>query len=88
MERKAEMLAMHKSQKEWLDVSQGQDSYIHTMQGITRQMGEISKHFEYAEGWIRHAHMGFCGPEDDPVLEILGSKKVKRNPSLKDDFLQ
>lgn len=84
MERKAEMLAMHKSQKEWLDVSQGQDSYIHTMQGITRQMGEMSKHFEYAEGWLRHAHMGFCGPDDDPVLEILGSHIVKKNPSLQD----
>ncbi len=84
MERKASMLAMHRSQKEWLDVSQGQDSYIHTMEDISRQMGGMSGLFEYAEGWIRHAHMGFCGPEDDPVLDILGEERVIRNPSAQD----
>jgi len=81
LDRKSEMLAKHKSQKEWLDVSQGHDSYIHTMQEITGQMGELSGHFEYAEGWIRHSHMGFCGPEDDPVRDVLGSDIVKRNSS-------
>ncbi len=79
LDRKSEMLAKHKSQKEWLDVSQGHDSYIHTLQEITRQMGGLSGHFEYAEGWVRHSHMGFCGPEDDPVRDLLGMNMVKRN---------
>lgn len=79
LDRKSEMLAKHKSQKEWLDVSQGHDSYIHTMQDITRQMGELSGQFKYAEGWVRHSHLGFCGSEDNPVRDLLGMNMVKQN---------
>jgi hypothetical protein len=35
-------------------------------------VGKMSKKFIYAEGWRRHLHFGFCGPDDDP-LKDLGS---------------
>ncbi len=67
---KTEMLTCHKSQKEWLDVSQGQDSYLVTLRDMMREMGTQSGKYEYAEGWIRHLHLGF-GPEDfDPLASI------------------
>ena len=31
----------------------------------------MSKRFTYAEGWIRHNHLGFCGPDFNPMLEAL-----------------
>jgi hypothetical protein len=30
----------------------------------------MSKKFTYAEGWRRHLHYGFCGPDDDPLKEL------------------
>jgi len=69
--RKREMLALHQSQKQWLDESQGLDSYLNTMQDLDRQLGTISGKFEYAEGWRKHSHLGFCGPDADPLAEAL-----------------
>lgn len=67
---KTEMLACHKSQKEWLDVSQGQDSYLITLRDMMHDMGTQSGKYEYAEGWIRHLHLGL-GPEDfDPLADL------------------
>jgi hypothetical protein len=31
----------------------------------------MSGKFEYAEGWRRHSHWGFCGPDDDPLAQTL-----------------
>ncbi|HEY2892835.1 MAG TPA: PIG-L family deacetylase [Pirellulales bacterium] len=73
MERKTAMLACHQSQKEWLDTSQGFDSYLDTMKDLMREVGRLSGRFEYAEGWRRHYHVGFCGPQDDPLAMALGS---------------
>jgi len=71
LKTKRDMLAQHRSQKEWLDVSQGLDAYLNDMESLSRQMGKMSGKFEYAEGWRRHLHFGF-GPEDfDPVGELL-----------------
>ena len=71
IERKTEVLAKHRSQKEWLDESQGLDSYLHTMQELGRQVGEMSGRFEYAEGWHRHSHLGFCAADSDPLAVAL-----------------
>jgi len=65
------MLACHESQKQWLDHSQGMDSYLVAMEELSRQVGTLSGKFEYAEGWRRHSHLGFCGPDDDPLREAL-----------------
>jgi LmbE family N-acetylglucosaminyl deacetylase len=72
--RKREMLALHQSQKQWLDESQGLDSYLNTMQDLDRQLGTISGKFEYAEGWRKHNHLGFCEPSADPLSEALEIK--------------
>jgi LmbE family N-acetylglucosaminyl deacetylase len=64
-------LACHKSQKEWLDRSQGTDSYLVALDRESRAIGELSGRFEHGEGWFRHLHLGF-GPEDyDPLRDAL-----------------
>jgi len=71
LEQKRRMLACHRSQKEWLDYSQGMDSYLKNMESLSAQVGEMSGRFKYAEGWRRHLHLGF-GPEDfDPLTDAL-----------------
>jgi LmbE family N-acetylglucosaminyl deacetylase len=65
-------LACHKSQKEWLDTSQGLDSYLTTMEDMSREVGRLSGRFTYAEGWRRHLHLGFCAESADPLASALG----------------
>ncbi|WP_425614612.1 PIG-L deacetylase family protein [Anatilimnocola sp. NA78] len=72
-EHKRQWLSLHVSQKAWLDESQGLDSYLDTLTGLDAEVGRMSCVFEYAEGWRRHMHMGFCDPADDPLREALGS---------------
>ena len=74
MEKKEQMLVMHKSQKEWLDKSQGIDSYIMTMTGLAKQAGTLSGRYEYAEGWRRHFHPGLCSENADPLPDVLKGK--------------
>lgn len=71
VEKKVEALACHVSQKRWLDESQGQDSYLETLRELGRELGKMSGKFESAEGWRRHQHWGFCGPDDDPLCDAL-----------------
>ena len=71
---KQEMLAQHRSQKEWLDRSQGLDAYLKTMVEMAAEVGAMSGRFRYAEGWRRHSHLGFSGPGFDPLAEALGEK--------------
>lgn len=70
--RKRESLAAHESQKHWLDVSQGMDSYLITMDASSRAVGKLSGTFEYAEGWRRHLHLGFSAKDIDPLKDALG----------------
>lgn len=72
MAQKREMLARHRSQKEWLDRSQGMDSYLLTMKQNSREVGRLSGKFQYAEGWIKHLHLGYCAEEADPLVDALG----------------
>jgi LmbE family N-acetylglucosaminyl deacetylase len=71
LEVKWAMLACHRSQKDWLDQSQGMDSYLVTMAENSRQVGTLSGRFEYAEGWRRRLHLGFCAEDADPLAEAL-----------------
>lgn len=77
---KLEMLACHKSQRNWLDVSQGIDSYLITSQELDSEVGQWSGKFELAEGWRQHLSTGF-GPRDwDPLrTSIPASSIVYRN---------
>jgi LmbE family N-acetylglucosaminyl deacetylase len=76
MDRKCELLSLHASQKRWLDVSQGMDSYLATMQELCREVGMLSQRFAYAEGWRRHSHLGFCSADANPLAEALGKRRI------------
>jgi N-acetylglucosamine malate deacetylase 1 len=65
-------LASHRSQQNWLDVSQGMNSYLGALEDTSLAVGRLSKRFKRAEGWRRHLHFGFCGPNADPLAEALG----------------
>jgi LmbE family N-acetylglucosaminyl deacetylase len=71
MAEKTAMLACHKSQQQWLDTSQGLNSYLETMKDLMREVGRMSGRFEFAEGWRRHNHLGLCGPDADPLPVAL-----------------
>jgi len=73
LEDKRRMLGYHKSQKEWLDVTQGMDNYVYSMEQDSAEVGQMSGIFSHAEGWRRHLHYGF-GPKDfDPVGDALAN---------------
>jgi LmbE family N-acetylglucosaminyl deacetylase len=65
-------LAEHKSQQDWLDASQGMNSYLKTMDAMSRAVGRLSRRFTHAEGWRRHSHLGFSATDTDPLREALG----------------
>jgi len=69
---KHDALAAHKSQRLWLDVSQGLDSYLLAMEDVSLDVGRMSKIFKHAEGWRRHLHYGFCSADHDPLKDALG----------------
>ncbi len=72
IDAKEEALAMHKSQKEWLDRSQGFDSYLNAMRDMSAQVGDfVSPAFDYAEGWRRHSHLGYSAKPIDPLGDEL-----------------
>ncbi|TWU40420.1 PIG-L deacetylase family protein [Novipirellula artificiosorum] len=81
IERKVDALACHASQREWLDESQGLDSYLQTLRDLSVEMGRRSGKFAYAEGWRRRQHWGFCGPEDDPLRDALADILVDTRKS-------
>lgn len=70
--QKRRALAAHESQKHWLDVSQGMDSYLMSMDEAAQKVGKLSGSFAYAEGWRRHLHLGFSATEIDPLKDALG----------------
>lgn len=69
-ETKLAALKAHRSQQNWLDLSQKLNSYLQAMEDISLKVGRMSKEFTYAEGWRRHLHYGFCGPSDDPLKDL------------------
>jgi len=69
---KRDALAAHKSQQEWLDLSQRLNSYLLAMEDMSLEMGRMSKRFKHAEGWRRHLHLGFCSAEANPLAKSLG----------------
>ncbi|MCX6859090.1 MAG: PIG-L family deacetylase [Verrucomicrobia bacterium] len=71
--RKRAGLAAHASQKEWLDVSQGMESYLISLDQGDAQVGLWSGRFAKAEGWTRHLHLGFGAEADDPLQEAIGN---------------
>jgi LmbE family N-acetylglucosaminyl deacetylase len=72
--RKGELLALHKSQQEWLDATQGMGSMVAEMEEFCADIGRRSRRFKHAEAFRRHLHFGY-GPEAfDPLSDALGDK--------------
>ncbi len=69
---KRSALGQHRSQQEWLGVSQRMNQYMLTMEGFARELGRMSGCFTFAEGWRRHLHYGFCAQDADPLADALG----------------
>ena len=74
---KVKALSAHRSQKEWLDRTQGLDSYLQTMEEMSLAVGRMSGKFRHAEGWRQHAHLGFCSAEANPLAEALGRRCLR-----------
>lgn len=71
--RKRSALGCHRSQKDWLDATQGMDSYLAAMDEMSLRVGRLSGRFEHAEGWRRHLHLGFSAHDTDPLSDALCS---------------
>lgn len=69
---KRRALALHQSQQSWLESSQGLNSYLETMEEMSRQVGRMSRRCRQAEGWRRHLHLGFSAQDLDPLQSALG----------------
>ncbi len=66
------MLCCHKSQKEWLDVTQGPDVYLKTIDERGEMCAKFSSgRYRIAEGWIQHNPMGYCLPGFNPLADAL-----------------
>src|SRR5262249_36830980 len=81
---KQKALAAHQSQHDWLQASQGFNSYVRSMDDLSLEIGRMSKRFRYAEGWRRHSHLGFCAAQADPLRDALAgfyllNKTYERN---------
>lgn len=76
---KEQMLRCHATQKEWLDVSQGKDSYLIAMREICAEMGQMAPTpLEYAEGFRQHLHVGMSAKDGDKLSEVLGDKVQRK----------
>jgi LmbE family N-acetylglucosaminyl deacetylase len=71
IEEKTQMLSCHNSQFAWLDESQKMTSFLGSMRTISRNTGQLSGKYDYAEGWSRHLQFGFCAPYADPLADAL-----------------
>lgn len=76
LDRKADLLAEHASQFEWLDATQGMESMVGEMRTFSAGAGALSGRFQYAEGFTRHLHLGFAAEAADPLRNALGGGKV------------
>jgi LmbE family N-acetylglucosaminyl deacetylase len=71
---KADMLACHKSQREWLRAQHGIDEYINSMKDWSARMGQRIG-VAYAEGFRQH--LGHAYPHSDLLRELLGGVSPK-----------
>jgi len=78
-------LAAHRSQQDWLETSQGMNSYLKSMAAASRELGRLSGAFKHAEGWRRHLHLGFSATELEPLQTVLG-KDYLINPSYENEL--
>jgi len=68
IEIKTEMLACHKSQREWLRKHHGMDEYILAMKRLAEERGQMLG-VKYAEGFRQH--LGHAFPQNNLIREEL-----------------
>jgi len=83
MKRKEELLACHKSQREWLREHHGMDEYLEILRRWNSDLGQAASEISgrpvtYAEGYRQH--LGHSYPSDN-VLETLFAGKVTLDPN-------
>ncbi|HOW63710.1 MAG TPA: PIG-L family deacetylase [Candidatus Paceibacterota bacterium] len=67
-------LSAHRSQQNWLQASQGANSYLKAMEDMALELGRESRRFKFAEGWRRHLYQGYSQSEIDPLKTALGKR--------------
>jgi hypothetical protein len=75
LESKEEMLRCHVSQKHWLDVSQGQDSYLMTMRNICAEIAKRGAQLGYET-----AEVSWTLEDNTPInltIRAMGCEKYK-----------
>jgi LmbE family N-acetylglucosaminyl deacetylase len=70
IDRKADMLACHASQREWLLKHHGMDQYLQAMRDWSAHRGKACK-VAYAEGFRQH--LGHSYPQDNLLGNLLGA---------------
>jgi len=77
IDRKAEMLAAHATQREWLRQQHGEDEYLHWMRrlGAARAQEFGRRTVTYAEGFVQYLGHGF--PKADVLTPALGKARVR-----------
>jgi LmbE family N-acetylglucosaminyl deacetylase len=71
IDTKAEMLARHASQRDWLLKHHGMDQYLQAMKDAGAHRGRHCG-VRYAEGFRQH--LGHSYPQDNVLAELLGAK--------------
>jgi LmbE family N-acetylglucosaminyl deacetylase len=69
IEKKAEMLGAHASQREWLRAHHGMDEYLEAMRRRSGARGQQIG-VKYAEGFVQH--LGHAYPHNDLLAELFG----------------
>jgi LmbE family N-acetylglucosaminyl deacetylase len=73
LERKAEMLACHASQREWLRAHHGMDEYIESMKRHAAMRGRTAN-VAAAEAFVQHRGHGY--PKDDILAEWFAAGRA------------
>ena len=79
IERKAELLACHSSQREWLRAHHGMDEYLEIMRRWAAEQGKgaseaAGRTIQYAEAFRQHR--GHAYPKENFLSQILGDRVI------------
>lgn len=81
MGRKLDMLACHQSQRQWLDETQGMNSYIETMREMGQYLANRAGLEGYVEGWRKRSSLGFAPESFNPLQTVLETVKFSPDKS-------
>jgi N-acetylglucosamine malate deacetylase 1 len=77
-------LACHRSQHEWLAVTQGMNSYVASAAEEARELGRRSKKFTHVEGWTRHLHYSFDAARLREARALAGTRLLHEHRRARD----